>query len=251
MKLPRLSTKAQGKALSTAEGPRRALRPLLSTTVLIVIAAFFAVFAAAEEDNLDGLIKDCGIVFEEVVQMPEGIPLNLLKNASAIAIFPSTIKGAFFLGGSHGGGVVIHKDPETGLWSPPAFFNVTGLSFGWQIGGQATDLILVMPSERGFEAVLKNQINVGGNAALAAGPIGRDAQMNTDIMLKGGIFTYSRSKGLFAGISLKGASIYPDKAANMRYYADDVTARDILVNNKVTPSEQAKKLIETVEKYTK
>jgi len=222
----------------------------VAAAVCISVCGINPVIAKAQNEKLDTLLKDCGIVFEEVIQMPEGIPKNLLKDATGIAIFPSTIKGAFFLGGGYGGGVVLYRNPETKEWSPPAFFKVTGISFGWQLGGQAVDLIMVIPTDRGFQAMIQNKINVGGDAALVAGPVGREAEAGSDIMLKGGIFTYSRSKGLFAGIALKGMSIYADKAANMRYYRDDVTARDILINNKVKPTEKTQELIDIIKKYT-
>ena len=223
---------------------------LTISAILATMSCLTVTGAAAANEKLDGLIKDCGIIFKESVETPEGIPQKLLKDASAIAIFPSTVKGAFFLGGRYGEGVVLHRDPETRLWSPPAFFTVKGLSFGWQFGGQAIDLIFVIPTERGFEAMLKNKINVGTNTALVAGPIGRNAELGTDIQLKGGIFTYSRSKGLFAGIGLKGLSIEADKGANMSYYKDDITHRDILINNKVKSTESGQKLIDTITKNT-
>jgi len=228
---------------------KRSLTITILTSFLIIFYLATANTAGANE-KFEALIKDCGIIFEELTEVPEGIPRKLLKDATAIAIFPSTIKGAFFLGGRYGEGIVIHRDPETKLWSPPAFFTVTGLSFGWQFGGQAIDLIFVIPTERGFNAMLKNKISVGTNTALVAGPIGRNTELGTDIQLKGGIFTYSRSKGLFAGIGLKGLSIETNKAANMSYYKDDITHRDILINNKVKPTESGQKLIETITKHT-
>ena len=228
---------------------KRSIAFSISTT-LLTISCLIAVNSAEANEKLEALIKDCGIIFDELVETPEGIPQKLLKDATAIAIFPSTIKGAFFLGGRYGEGIVVHRDPETKLWSPPAFFTVTGLSFGWQFGGQAIDLIFVIPTERGFAAMLKNKISVGTNTALVAGPIGRNAELGTDIQLKGGIFTYSRSKGLFAGIGLKGLSIAVDKASNMSYYKDDITHRDILINNKVKPTESGQKLIDTITKHT-
>jgi lipid-binding SYLF domain-containing protein len=205
----------------------------------------------SESENLDSLVRECEIVFEEITQMPEGIPNNLLKKATGIAIFPSTIKGAFFVGGRYGEGVILFRDPGTKEWSSPAFFTVSGLSFGWQFGGQAIDLIFVIPTERGFEGMLKSKFNIGTNTALVAGPIGRNAELGADITLKGGIFTYSRSKGLFAGIGLKGLSINENKANNEAYYGPDLTVRDILIAGKGKASTAAQNLITTVSKYTK
>ncbi|MDB4349677.1 lipid-binding SYLF domain-containing protein [Omnitrophica bacterium] len=229
---------------------KKALLTILFAAFFVTAGSIFVDKAYSADEKLNTLIKECKIIFEEIVQVPEGVPQNLLKKATGIAIFPSTVKGAFFLGGRYGEGVVLHRDPETKQWSPPAFFTVTGVSFGWQFGGQAIDLIFVIPTERGFEGMLKNKLNIGTNTALVAGPIGRNAELGADITLKGGIFTYSRAKGLFAGIGLKGLSIEANKKANMKYYKDDITTRDILINNKVTPTEPSKKLINIVTEHT-
>jgi len=222
--------------------------------VVFVLAVAFFVWPKdgyAADVELDSLIKECRIVLEEAVETPEGIPNNLLKKSTGIAIFPSTIKGAFLVGGRYGEGVVVHRDPGTKKWSNPAFFKVSGVSFGWQIGGQAIDLIFVIPTERGFEGMLKNKLNVGTNTALVAGPIGRNAELGTDITLKGGIFTYSRSKGLFAGMGLKGLSISPKAGANSAYYGEGLTVRNILIDRKGETSKEAEKFIKTVTKLTK
>ena len=221
---------------------------------LFIIFCLFSVCrepAFADTSKLDRLIKECDIVFKESVEIPEGIPQKLLKKATGIVIFPSTVKGAFFLGGRYGEGVVLYRNPETGQWSPPAFFTVSGLSFGWQIGGQAIDLIFVIPTERGFEGMLDNKINVGTNSALVIGPVGRNAELGADIALKGGIFTYSRSKGLFAGIGLKGLAIDSNNKANDSYYTPGISTRDILMYGKVKPTKEAQNLIATISKHTK
>lgn len=207
--------------------------------------------AFGADEKLDSLIRKCDIIFEEIMEVPEGIPQNLLKKATGLAIFPSTIKGAFFLGGRYGEGVVLYRDPDTRKWGPPAFFTVSGISFGWQVGGQAIDLIFVIPTERGFEGMLKNKLNVGTNTALVAGPIGRNAELGTDITLQGGIFTYSRAKGLFAGMGLKGLAISPKDSANASYYNPDLTVREILMQDRVEPSKEASGLIKTISRYTK
>ena len=223
---------------------------------IMLLAFIFTIFALpkqgiAADEKLDSLINECGIIFEEITQMPEDIPDNLLKNATGIAIFPSTVKGALFLGGRYGEGVVVYRDPATKKWSPPAFFTVSGISFGWQVGGQAIDLIFVIPTERGFEGMLENKFNIGTNSALVIGPVGRNAELGADITLKGGIFTYSRAKGLFAGIGLKGLAISPNKGANEAYYGSGLTVRDILMKGGVKPTPEAQKLIKTVSKHTK
>ena len=220
------------------------------TLIMALAVTISAPKEAAASEKLDSLIKECGIVLEEAVEAPEGVPQNLLAKATGIAIFPSTIKGAFLVGARYGEGVVVYKDPETKKWSPPAFFTVTGMSFGWQIGGQAIDLIFVIPTERGFEGMLENKFNIGTNSALVVGPIGRNAELGTDVTLKGGIFTYARAKGLFAGIGLKGLSISPDKEANDSYYGEGLTVRDILMKGEAETSEAGKDLIKIVNDVT-
>lgn len=230
------------------------MRFIISTILAFLVMISFPLkeACAADTGELDASLKECGIILEEIMQMPEeGIPKKLLSDCAGIAIFPSTIKGAFLVGGRYGEGVVIHRDQKTKKWSPPAFFTVSGISFGWQIGGQAIDLVFVIPTERGFEGMLQNKLNVGSNYALVAGPVGRNAELGADITLKGGIFTYSRSKGLFAGIGLKGIVIEQRKSVNTAYYGKDVTARDILLNNKVEASEAGSEFISTVKKYSK
>jgi len=219
--------------------------------LLTMVIGFWPCSGAAADAELEVLLKECSIVFKESAEVPEGMPQRLLEKATAVAIFPSTIKGAFFVGARYGEGVVLHRDEETKEWSPPAFFTVSGVSFGWQVGGQAIDLIFVIPTERGFEGMLKNKLNVGNNTALVIGPVGRNAELGTDIQLKGGIFTYSRAKGLFAGIGLKGVVINFDKEANKTYYGSKLTAREILLEGKVEPSAFAKTLMETIAGFTK
>ena len=223
---------------------------ILFLFTLVAVIQIYPGDACATDEELDSLLTECAIIFLEAAGVPEGIPQRLLSDATAIALFPSTIKGAFLVGARYGEGVVLYRNPDTKEWSPPAFFTVSGASFGWQVGGQAIDLIFVIPTERGFEGMLKNKFNVGTNTALVVGPVGRNAELGTDIQLKGGIFTYSRSKGLFAGIGLKGLAITPDKKANRTYYGEDLTVRDILIHGKAEPSERAKELIETVSEFT-
>ena len=223
--------------------------------LVILIGLILAVAVPKEgfcaNEELDSTLRECRIVFEEITQVPEGIPERLLKKATGIVIFPSTIKGAFFLGARYGKGVALYRDPDTKVWSTPAFFEISGISFGWQVGGQAIDLIFVIPTQRGFEGMLKNKFNVGTNSALVIGPIGRNAELGTDITLKGGIFTYSRAKGLFAGIGLKGLAITPNESANSQYYGPELSVRDILMKGRVEATPEAQRLIKTVSKHTK
>ena len=198
----------------------------------------------AEETKWDNLLTESARVFEEIMQMPEkSIPTDLLKNCQAIAIFPSTVSGGFIVGAKFGQGVILNKDKAAKTWSAPAVFNIGGGSFGFQIGGQATDIVLVISSERGVDGLLRSKFQLGADAAVSAGPIGRDTQASTDAQLKGMIFSYSRSRGLFAGVKLEGAVVSQNQEGNKALYKKEVTAKDILVNRTVKPTASAQRLI--------
>lgn len=223
---------------------------LLFALVSLFILSTSPVYAQAAK--LDRRIEECTDLFEEVMQMPDkAIPEDLLSKCSGVAIFPSVLKGGFFIGGRYGKGVVLYRDKRTGKWSTPAFYTIGGLSYGLQIGGQAIDLILVITSKRGMKSLIKNSVTLGGDLAASAGPIGRNVEAGTDLLLKAGILSYSRSRGLFAGIALKGAVIKPDIETNKSYYSEDVTAEDILFNKKVKPTPTGRQLINILGKYSK
>ncbi|MEA3489838.1 MAG: lipid-binding SYLF domain-containing protein [Candidatus Omnitrophota bacterium] len=201
-------------------------------------------------EKLDSRIDETRLILNDMRRMPDqGIPKDLLESCSGIAIFPSVLKGAFGIGGQYGQGVLLYRDKSTGKWSPPAFLSIGGLSIGFQIGGQATDMILVIMNERGVKALSHGNVTLGGDASVAAGPVGRDAQVGTDVTLRAGILSYSRNKGLFAGVSLKGALVGPMKDLNQDYYGEGVTAGDILFTGKVKPTKKGQELIDTLSKY--
>ena len=185
-----------------------------------------------------------------MTMMPEeGIPEDLIKKCSAIAIFPSTIGGGFIVGVDYGQGVILAKDKKTGKWSAPAIFNLGGASFGWQIGAQATDTILLVMSERGLNGLLKSKFKLGADASVAAGPVGRKAEAATDIQLKGGILSYSRSKGAFIGLKLEGTGISFNREANSMLYKKQVSPRSILIDKTVKPTASAEMLLDILGRY--
>lgn len=229
-------------------------RAVLIFWTVFLLLLLPSVASAGEESTarLDERIQNCTALLEEIMQMPDkGIPEDLLAGCSGIAIFPSVIKGGFIIGGRYGKGVVLRHNPQTGEWSAPAFYTVKGLSYGLQIGGQAIDLVLVITTDRGMKSFLEDELSLGGDIGIAAGPVGRTAAADTDLKLKASIFSYSRSKGLFAGISLKGAVIKPDDKANEKYYGEALTPEEILFENKVQPTATARQLIEVLKKYSK
>ncbi len=224
---------------------------MLAYTLTIAFSFFVTSAGADVNGTLQNRLNESAMILDEIMKMPEqGIPDNLLKNCEAIGIFPSTISGAFIIGGRFGQGVVVARDPKTRKWGAPAFFTIGGASLGWQIGGQATDLIFVINSKRGLVGLMQDQFTLGADAAVAAGPVGRKAEASTDILMKAGVFSYSRSKGLFAGIALQGAIITPNKTDNRLLYGNDITA-EMIFNGKVKPTPEAKELIATLNKYTR
>jgi lipid-binding SYLF domain-containing protein len=174
-------------------------------------------------------VSDAATVFSEIMEARDsGIPRSVLDRAEAIAIFPSVIRAGFGIGGQFGRGIISVRDEKTGAWSAPAFLTIAGGSFGAQIGAQATDLVLVVMDRLGVQRLLSNQFKIGGEASVAAGPVGRSAEASTDIELRAMILSYSRSRGLFAGIALNGSTLAADKGANRRFYGQELGSRDVL-----------------------
>jgi lipid-binding SYLF domain-containing protein len=203
------------------------MRHGVSLAVAVFLFLSFASRAVAQ-DKWENLLIESAKVFEEMTEMPEeGIPSSLIKKCHAVAIFPSTVGGGFIIGGKYGQGVIV----------------------GWQIGGQATDIILLVMTERGLDGLLQSKFKLGGDASVSAGPVGRDAQAATDLQLKGGILSYSRSRGLFAGIKLEGAIITFNRKANTSLYGGKASSRDILIERTVDVPDYAKRLMKNLRKY--
>jgi lipid-binding SYLF domain-containing protein len=187
-------------------------------------------------------------VIRQLVNAPESnIPEELLERAHAIAVIPNIIKAAFGVGGLHGKGLVAKRNPNG--WGTPAFIDLNGGSFGFQIGVSATDLILVFTREDGLKGLLEDKLELGGEAGVAAGPIGRAAEAGTNLTFDSPIYSYSRSKGLFAGIALKGSVMTIDDSANRRVYGSNVTGTDILLGERVTSTAVVKPFVEALNTY--
>ncbi len=196
-------------------------------------------------------VQDSAEVLKSIMSIPEkGIPPVLLRNAHAVAIIPGVIKGAFIVGGRHGTGVALVRG-ENGHWSDPIFVSITGGSVGWQVGGTSTDLVLVFKSRRGVESLLKGKFTLGADVAVAAGPVGRNAEAATDVMLKSEILSYSRSRGLFAGLSLEGAALLVDDDADAAYYGKkELPASAILAGKVAKKAPASKRLQQLLRKYS-
>jgi len=188
------------------------------------------VFAGLDEDKKINYAIE---VLKDIQEIPEaGIPPNLLKNSYGIIIIPGLVKVGFYVGATYGQGILMIKNNN--IWSSPCFVKITGGSFGLQIGAQSTDIILVFKSQKSIDAITKGKITLGADAAVAAGPVGRMVGAGTDIKLQSEIFSYSRSRGLFAGIALEGSAIQIDDNANINFYKKEVSAKDILYKNIVS-----------------
>jgi lipid-binding SYLF domain-containing protein len=180
-------------------------------------------------------LQESAAVLKEVLGMPDGIPKELLNKAECVLVFPSVKKFAIGIGGSYGRGVMTCGSGQnfSGTWSAPAMFALEGGNIGLQLGGQATDFVLLVMNEKGANSVLGSKVKLGADAAAAAGPKGRDAAAATDVVMKAEILSYSRSKGLFAGVSLEGSTLRSDGGANKNLYGKDLSAKEIVREGKV------------------
>jgi lipid-binding SYLF domain-containing protein len=207
---------------------------VIAFTCLLLIGSLGLRSASARETANDERerAQKAATVLSEIMGIKEGgIPNDLMSHAEAVAVFPHMVKGGFIVGGEYGKGLVSDR-MSNGRWSTPAFIKLGGGSFGLQIGAEATDLVLVFTSKEGFKGLLDGKLKLGADAAVAAGPVGRDAEVATDVLLKSPVLAYSRSKGVFAGITLNGAVVSIDDSENRKVYGKEITAQDILYNGK-------------------
>lgn len=192
------------------------MRSVSAVLLLLFVVGIGAVMAQSDEARR---ISESMVVLSEIVGADDqSVPRSIVDSAEGVAVFPGLLKGGFIFGGQRGRGILSVRDPKTREWSAPAFLTITGGSFGAQIGGQSVDLILVVRDRRGLEQLVANQFKVGADASVAAGPVGRDAGAATDIQMRAQILSYSRTRGLFAGVTINGATIRQDRDANDRFY---------------------------------
>jgi len=205
--------------------------------------------ASAQKDE-NNRIKNAGQVMTEILNIPDDIPKDILDKAECVIVLPSVLKFAIGFGASYGRGVMTCRSGEhfSGLWSAPSMMALEGGSFGFQLGGQATDFVLLVMNQRGASSILTSQVKLGGDVAAAAGPKGRDVAASTDVTLRAEILSYSRSRGLFAGISLEGSTLRPDNDGNERLYGKGVTAKDIVIDSKIHAPASARLLVSTLNK---
>jgi lipid-binding SYLF domain-containing protein len=219
----------------------------LSLGVCIMFAAS-SLYAANNKEQ--ERLENSGTVMQEVMGVPDNIPQELLEKAECIIVFPSVLKAAFVVGGSYGRGAMVCRTGEhfKGAWGAPAMYALEGASVGFQLGGQATDLVLLVMNERGASAILDSKVKLGADASAAAGPKGRDASADTDATLRAEILSYSRSRGLFAGISLTGSTLRPDDDATADVYGRKITAREIVLGENIAVPESGRLLVSVLQK---
>jgi lipid-binding SYLF domain-containing protein len=226
---------------------------LKTITMMRKVAAWFLTIclfaapalAAANDEKEEERVKESGQVLKEILNVPDDIPQELLDKAECVVILPSVKKGALGVGGSYGRGVMVCRSGAhyTGPWGPPALYALEGVSIGFQLGGQATDFVLLVMNPSGARSLLSSKVKLGADASAAAGPKGRTAEGATDIVMQAEILSYSRNRGLFAGVSLEGSTLRSDGSANEKLYGKKLDAKDIIVDHKVATPACAKELV--------
>jgi lipid-binding SYLF domain-containing protein len=219
------------------------IKRMISSLMALVLLAF-PLLAAGDRKESERL-ENCGVVIKEVMDIPDNIPEDLIDKTDCIIVFPSVLKAAFIVGGSYGRGAMTCRSGEhfTGPWSAPTMMALEGGSFGLQLGGQATDFVLLVMNPRGAHSILSSKVKLGGDASVAAGPLGRTANASTDVTMRAEVLSYSRNRGLFAGLSLEGSTVRPDNDGNERIYGKKVEAESIVFKGAVAVPSAAQKMI--------
>jgi len=219
----------------------------LITAILLACPAF-----ARDQTREQKRLATCGQVFKEIMDIPDGIPKDLLNKAECVIVIPTVLKFAFGVGGDFGRGAITCRTGQhfTGRWSAPALFALEGANIGFQLGGQATDFVLLVMNPKGAESILSSKVKLGADASAAAGPKGRTAAADTDIVMRAEVLTYSRSRGLFAGISLEGSTLRSDGSANKKLYGRELSAKEIVRQGKVGIPASGRELIYLLDKQS-
>jgi lipid-binding SYLF domain-containing protein len=232
---------------------RKTLSSLLVAALIGLPALLNSSSVRADDKTKDeGRLENSGVVMKEILDIPDDIPQSLIDKADCIIVLPSVIKGAIVIGGSYGRGAMTCRSGDNfqGPWGAPTMMALEGASIGFQLGGQATDFVLLVMNERGASSILTSKVKLGADAAAAAGPVGRDAAADTDVTMRAEVLTYSRSRGLFAGISLEGSTLRPDNDANERIYGKKIDAKEIALHGAVPIPPSARVLISTLNRHS-
>jgi lipid-binding SYLF domain-containing protein len=225
---------------------------LAAGILMIAPVTFAAPSPGTDKGDKDEInrLENAGTVVDEILNVPDDIPQDLLDKARCVAVLPSVLKAAFVVGGSYGRGTMVCRTGEhfKGPWGAPAMYALEGGSVGFQIGGEATDFVILVMNDRGASSLLKSKVKLGADAAIAAGPKGRDAQAGTDAFMRAEMLSYSRSRGVFAGVSLEGSTLRPDNDANKKVYGKDATAAEIIAESKFEAPVAGRKLVSRLQK---
>jgi lipid-binding SYLF domain-containing protein len=227
---------------------------LLAGALAVIFLSWSSLSAAPKEKDEKEVdrIQNAATVLKEILDIPDDIPQDLLDKSRCVMVFPSVVKAAFIVGGSYGRGVMVCRSGKdfSGPWGAPTMMALEAGSVGFQIGGQATDFVILVMNARGAESLLHSKVKLGADASIAAGPKGRDAQAATDVTFRAEMLSYSRARGVFAGVSLEGSTARPDNDANRRLYGRDVNAEQIITESKVEAPPAARELIAVLQKAT-
>ena len=232
---------------------KKLLFSLLVTALVGLPTLFNPSFARSDDKAKDeGRLENAGVVMKEILGIPDDIPQDLLDRAECVIVMPSVLKAAFVVGGSYGRGAMTCRSGDNfrGPWGAPTMMALEGGSFGFQLGAQATDFVFLVMNDRGASSILSSKVKLGADASAAAGPKGRDAEADTDVTLRAEVLTYSRSRGLFAGISLEGSTLRPDNDANERIYGRKIEAKEIALHGAVPIPASAKGLIARLNQHS-
>jgi lipid-binding SYLF domain-containing protein len=225
---------------------------MIRKSLLVICLGLVATTALSAQNKEQKRLENSGVVLQEIMNTPENIPQEVMEKAECVIVFPSVLKAAFVVGASYGRGAMVCRTGKDfrGHWGAPAMYALEGGSVGFQIGGEATDLVLLVMNDRGASSILSSKVKLGGDASVAAGPVGRDAAANTDAYMRAEILSYSRARGLFAGISLEGSTLRPDDDATADVYGRKLTAKEIVLGGGIQTPESGRHLVEVLQKHS-
>ncbi len=223
---------------------------MIRKSLLVLCFTLLATAVVSAQNKEQKRLENSGVVMQEIMDIPDNIPQEVMEHAKCVIVFPSVLKAAFVIGASYGRGAMVCRRGEEfkGPWGAPAMYALEGGSIGFQIGGQATDLVLLIMNDRGASSILDSKVKLGGDASIAAGPVGRDATVDTDAFMRAEVLSYSRTRGLFAGVSLEGSTLRPDDDATADVYGRHLTAREIVLGGHVQVPESGRHLVGVLQK---
>src|ERR1700678_3195969 len=223
---------------------------MIRKIIIVVCLGLIATTTLFAKNKEQRRLENSGIVMQEIMNIPDNIPHDVMEKAECVIVFPSVLKAAFVVGASYGRGAMVCRTGREfhGPWGAPAMMALEGGSIGFQIGGQATDLVLLVMNDRGASSILSSQVKLGGDASIAAGPVGRDAAANTDAFMRAEILSYSRTRGVFAGVSLEGSTLRPDDDATADVYGEKLTAKEIVIGGRVPVPPSGRHLVRVLDR---